>query len=535
MDSLKLLIVIVIAILIILLLPTLVTSPTKQSISNLQLINAITPTSINETIYVIGPQSLVQDLIRAGISKSLIKLITLDQLADLPNNSVIIIDWSVIKPSILIRDSGNNFTIDLVSLVIHELASAIARGDIVGIYVNGDDEGVAEFVLTYSWAVAVNNKLLTGPRSPIDVYLMAYPVIPVNSHESVIIMAMLIRPRGLVIGPIYPSQLLRVIANVARPMVVFNAINIDPCYMGYWLYAYGRSLSKSVNQYIITSDSFSYVWTATMFANSPVLGVLAYVDGNGTYYWDTCLTMFNIFAETITGLHYFTVNVLGYESYLENSTMYYNNGYVDSQLGTIDYHYSYQLFRKGITNALVADVAASAWDPLPANGVTHYGIPSLDTATIVPFIGVVMTMPPGTSENIINFPNPPLAISLSGVSAIQVFNITWIFKIDHSAKQQLFSNGFEDTTPANMFMQSLSSPNIAMFNVDFENRVVTAWFLCSYKVTQVTWARVTWVIITIPQASTEVIMPKLTVGSNAPPESYINGVVSHLTYTLCRA
>ncbi len=102
---------------------------------------------INVPIYVIGPATLIQGLINAGINQSLIKPTTTNQITTLPNNSMIIIDWSAIKPDIIINDSGGKVEVNLTSPVIHGLANAIARGDIIGIYANASDEGIIEFVL----------------------------------------------------------------------------------------------------------------------------------------------------------------------------------------------------------------------------------------------------------------------------------------------------------------------------------------------------------------------------------------------------
>lgn len=69
-------------------------------------------------------------------------------MASLPNNSAVIIDWPMIKPSIVIGDPSGNVTINLTSPVISELAKTIARGDVVGIYANASDEDAAELALS---------------------------------------------------------------------------------------------------------------------------------------------------------------------------------------------------------------------------------------------------------------------------------------------------------------------------------------------------------------------------------------------------
>ncbi|MGC8544209.1 MAG: hypothetical protein ACP5NQ_09720 [Vulcanisaeta sp.] len=148
--------------------------------------------SINMPIYVVGPSTLTQRLVSAGINQSLIKPVTINQLPELPNNSIIIIDWSVIKPYLIINDPDSEVKINLTSPVIRDFVLAFGRGDVVGIYANASDESVVEFILAYSWARAVGNELVlvgNGFREVLPDYLMAYPVIPVSIHEQVIFIA----------------------------------------------------------------------------------------------------------------------------------------------------------------------------------------------------------------------------------------------------------------------------------------------------------------------------------------------------------
>ena len=92
-------------------------------------------------------------------------------------------------------------TVNLTSPIIGYLAGAIARGDVVGVYANGSIEGVVDFILAYSWAVTSNNRLIANDGSRND-YLVAYPTIPVNTHQPIVFIAKWIKPRGTVIGPI---------------------------------------------------------------------------------------------------------------------------------------------------------------------------------------------------------------------------------------------------------------------------------------------------------------------------------------------
>ncbi|MGC9180777.1 MAG: hypothetical protein ACP5GZ_11340 [Vulcanisaeta sp.] len=203
---------------------------------------ASTPVSISVPIYVVGPTTLTQRLVSAGISQSLIKPVTINQLPELPNNSIVIIDWPVIKPYLIINDPGSEVKINLTSPVIRDLVLAFGGGDVVGIYANASDESDVEFILAYSWARAVGNKLVlvgNGFREVLPDYLMAYPVIPVSIHEQVIFIAKPVGPRGLVIGPIYVSQLPQFLVSAMTPIIVdpsSSSSYTDPCYSLYTQY-----------------------------------------------------------------------------------------------------------------------------------------------------------------------------------------------------------------------------------------------------------------------------------------------------------
>jgi len=64
-------------------------------------------TRLDTPIYVVDPQSSIQELTSAGIPQSLIKPISLSQLPDLPNNSVVVVDWSVVGSYVDANINGN--------------------------------------------------------------------------------------------------------------------------------------------------------------------------------------------------------------------------------------------------------------------------------------------------------------------------------------------------------------------------------------------------------------------------------------------
>lgn len=124
-----------------------VANPLNQA--SLGITNEQAPASINTPIYVIGPQSLTQELISIGINQSLIKPVLINQLTSLPNNSIVIIDWPAIKPLLhLINRTGVN----TASPAVNTLVNLLNRGDLVLISVNRSSLPIAELVLSYSLA-----------------------------------------------------------------------------------------------------------------------------------------------------------------------------------------------------------------------------------------------------------------------------------------------------------------------------------------------------------------------------------------------
>ena len=510
------------------------------------MVNRSSLISLNMPIYVVGTSTLVQKLVNIGINQSLIRSVGLNQLAELPNDSVIIIDWPLIKSSLVIGGPMNKVTINLTSPIIHELAGVIAKGDVVGIYANGSDEGVVEFVLAYSWAVTTNNRLLLNLGKPSNDYLIAYPIIPVNTHQPVVIIVRRVGIGGLVIGPVYLNQLPMVITNIMKPAAMVTTSNVidteDPCYVEYTKFEGAGYTNPAPGIYV--SGNGTLVWAVPMFSSGPysAYGIEAYMDGNGTYYWDTCLVANNLITETNTGLHYFPINVLGYEAYTESTTMYDNGGRVDYQVGAIDYYSGYQLFNEGITDALVGDqtgaFSTNSWNPPPTSSTSSYEVfLGLDLGE-VPSVTVGIDLPLGGSETISASQNPAGSTVLYD-TYIQVSNITWTFSIGYGANNEAFPNSFEDQTPAAVYIPNLSSPYIyAQFNIDFENNAMTAYYPCLYDTVQIIWVDTTWDIVVVPQSSGTVSLSQsglILNNVNAPPNTYITGIASYTTYIICRA
>ena len=378
-------------------------------------------------------------------------------------------------------------------------------------------------MLAYSWALATNHRLIFYERPGSD-YLLIYPIIPVNIHEPVVVIVRWVKPWGLAIGPVYLSQLPTVIANMMKPTTTITTTagnNIDPvqsedpCYEEY---SYYYSSNPPSNVYV--TNGTTYIWIAPMFYQGPYYaGIPGYSDGNGSYYWDTCLLASNyIFGIEPPGV---PINVIGYETYMEKPTMYDNNGYEGYQVGAIDYYTGYKMYEEGIVNAFVGDGGGFEWVPQPTTGVSSYEIISSGT---------------------ISLSQSPVGItSLPNVPHITVSNITWVFTIGNSGSNAYFPNAFEDVSPATIYIPSLPTESFAAFPIDFENYAVTSQELCSYYAYQTItyqtiWVKAWWVIDVIPSSSSTVNLPSMVTtwtSINTPSNSYVSGVSLEAIYVQC--
>ncbi len=400
---------------------------------------------------------MFQDLINVGLNSSLIKPVSLNQLSELPDNSVVVIDWSVIRNSVVAGDPGSYVELNLTSPIINDLVNLIRNSDsdIIAVYANATDEDTVEYVLAYSWARAINNTLSLnlGGGSSVQDYLVAYPVIPVNTHEPILIAMYWVSPKKLIMGPLYPSQFMTFIKNIVDNMVINDSTDpVDPCFA-------------------MASNNAVFIWAAPMFVGVSSLGVQAYNDGNGTFFWDSCLTVSNrILKASPVGPWYLTVNVFNYEGYFELSTMYNNGGFDGYQIGVIDYYYGYEMYMRNITNALIGDMGSIAPSTLSTSATSVH----VSWSQLVSVVhGLTMT----------------------------IGNITWLFHVDKASDDIAFPNSFADESAA-IYLLSFNESRqyLAEFMVDFENNAVTKDLPCLYAVTQTVWVGVTWDVYIIPRS-----------------------------------
>jgi len=114
---------------------------------------------LGPTIYVVGSQSLIQELINASIPQSAIRPANVPNLSLIPPGSVVVIDWNY-----LLNYFSNN-----ASLIIDSLESLFRGEDLIVIAVSNPNESLAaSSALAIAWARAYGSKFTMYPASLVD-------------------------------------------------------------------------------------------------------------------------------------------------------------------------------------------------------------------------------------------------------------------------------------------------------------------------------------------------------------------------------
>jgi len=486
--------------------------------------------SLNSPIYVVGPQSLVQGLVGVGVPQSLIRPIGLGQLSSLPGNSTVIIDYSVIEPSVVVGVVNGELKLNLTSPVIDLLTSLIAKGDLVMLYGNSSDLPIMEYLLAYSWARrygVLNSTRWGGPGKPSD-YLIAYPEIPVGGDQALAVAFG--GPHYLVIGPVIPSELAEAVAmyGVLRypPPLVSFLIGIarvyypDLCYFIYeWYYSkdYYSSGEFGGNNY--------FIWTypITSSPSYPEYGVAGYSDGNGTFYYDTCLEVGIKVWATATPPN-IPVYIYGFVGYEPTTTMVDNGGKVLMESGDIDYYSSYKLYPSHYNSLFGSPLNGYSPDATNSQESSYYII-SME-------FEYEITLP---SSETISVTQSPMA---SGIDNIAENNVTWTFNLNNANTNKLYANAFEDTSPAIWILPNYSSGTQyeTQLPIRFSTKVMTSsqivpieYTPCNYynNTYEYIWVNASWVLVAQPtQSSTTNLNGAFYGFYQQEPGTYVSGVTS---------
>jgi len=464
-------------------------------------------------IYVVGPQSLTQRLASVGIPQSLIKPVSLGQLSSLPGNSTVIIDYSVIEPEVVVGVVKGRIELNLTSPVINLLTSLITKGDLVMLYGNSSDLPVMEYLLAYSWARRYGVLYMMSSSVSFD-YLIAYPEIPVGSKEA--LAAAFGGPYYLVIGPVALSDLVGAVAMYEALRYSFSIASLfsslpdpevnylDLCYYIYEWY-------HSVDYYLKGkwgSDSY-FIWAF------PILGphhyeppsIMGYSDGNGTFYYDTCL---EIGTQIWAGAKAYSVPlvVYGYVGYRLSETMASNGGEVLAETGRFDHYMSYEYYNESITNSFVG--GAGNVEPQPVHLTIWYGFSESISVSTIP--GVMAYGYPAAT-------------------------VTWRFKFSHANNPDIdYYNDFDNPTSLWIMPNFIGFPNpqqSAYLPVYVSVRVLSGsrcYLVFAVNAYEYIWVDGGWWLFAQPTGSSTGLVPSVSYGYGQPG-TYVSGVKSWKTPT----
>jgi len=315
----------------------------------------------------------------------------------------------------------------------------------------------------------------------------------------------------------------------------------DMCYSIYSSYSQAAELSSGVYE----SGNYYFVWLLPMTSSPsyPEYGVAGYSDGNGTFYYDTCLVISNQVGSPSGAYPYVPVLVYGYVGYDITSTMTNNGGEVLTETGTFDYYTSYKYYNESITNSIIASPACTGSDclqPQPTSSTTNYTITVFAGVEIGEepgaFGGFEVTLPSGSSEGISLYYGPSTRAFYANVG-----NVTWTFNLNNAnTPNDDYHNDFEDISPAAWIMPNFSNLQLqsAYLPVYVSATVLTNYyqfvygrFLCQESTYEYIWVDGGWWLFAQPTGSSTGLVLSATSYIPSPQLSgtYVSGITSWST------
>ena len=498
---------------------------------------------LGPTIYVVGPQTLTQRLVSVGIPQSKIAPTSLDQLPNLPNNSVVMIDWSVIKPYVAYGTVGGNITLNLTSPAVGLLANLFAKGDLVMVNVSRSEASVAELLLSYAMAKGANVTFYgtNGARQ----YFVPMLEMPVNSNYTLVGATAIRTPYGVavLVGPVSLEGLPNLfwywlwsirVAKGDKPSTNQDPSdgfqNVGPCYVTYWYFLGWLQSWYGVHP----SGNFIFLWDLQSLENQVAIGISAYDYGiaavqdnyGDMFYYDSCILMYNFIANPSPP--YIPAELMGDVAYTMASS-----GLVPlSMLGDFDMYTSYESlgggwYGGGLYNAYIALTGADYYEPQSTSWTQSYSIGVGWPASV----SVSFSAP---SYELISVSRTPYATTPYNFFA---FNLTWTFTYNYPSTfsgPTTFVNGFiagQDGS-APIIPTNYSPGGTYWFYLPFNAEVTAGVQLDAYSdPCWSAWANTAWVVGLTASSSNAISISPATMNynlapnyqSNAPSGSWISG------------
>ena len=499
------------------------------------------------TIYVVGPQSLIQRLVSVGIPQSKIAPTSLGQLPNLPNNSVVMIDWSVIKPYVAYGTVGGNITLNLTSPAVGLLANLFAKGDLVMVNVSRSEAPVAELLLSYTMAKGAN--IVVYEPNGARFYLVPMLEMPINSNYTLIGATAIETPYGVavLIGPVSLKGLPNLLRNwlasiettrglIKLPITNQNLSyqNWDPCY------AVFQNLASSGvygSGGVYTSGNFTFLWDMNALESQGALGstygVQAVEDNYGDmFYYDSCILMKNsVLGSTANHEGFIDAELLGDVAYkyTYSGEFYLGLGQLHYLIGDFDMYKSHEAATNypSFYNAYITD-GYGQYEPTPTG---FFPTRSFNNGIIFPpDIYVNYNVPASAWGGVwIDVSTTPY----ESQGPYYAYNLTWTFNYAFVyADSGVFVDGF-----------TVGSGGTAVILLKNYLPVGTYWFYLPFNAEVETscwraWANTAWVVGFVAPSSNTVSINTVYLGyphqqpSNAPSGTWISGYTNHCPSTV---
>ncbi|ADY00654.1 hypothetical protein VMUT_0442 [Vulcanisaeta moutnovskia 768-28] len=486
-------------------------------------VNVASSINIDMPIYVVGPTTLVQGLINAGVNGSLIKLITINQLSTLPNGSAVLIDWSLIEQSLIINKSGI-VQVNTNSIIFKLIERLINHDDLVIIHTTDvSKDFVIVETLALAWARAYNERVVVYPAISgyyVSVFEGRNALVFGSGYEAKDVVGMVNYYQGVIDVWRHKAEISQALSlGIYGPYGLQSALltNIDPC-----------------QEYVQEASSLSGV----VFDYQPYYGGVsteAFSDGNGTFFYDACIFVFNGTGEPYKPAGagpYYPVATAAWMAYVSSSTIINNDGYINYFIGTMDHNPGWFDYQNGYNSYL----------GIPVNSYLEYesgAKPVLSTSPnyVKSFTvnfgasGIVMALPveyiesPSSTEIIYKNTAPTTNTAV-------VNNTWWFYMGGNQQANQAYMVAFAEDADEWVLPQGLNTQQKATFYNELGINLVTSirdipcteW-IYNYEII---WAKLLWVLQYNPGALSQVNHNVSMLSSQSPYA--ITGISSRTVY-----
>ena len=460
------------------------------------------------TIYVVGPQTLIQELINANIPQSAIRLTNVPNLPLIPPGSVVVIDWDY-----LLNYFSNN-----ASLIIDSLESLFRDGDLIVIAVSNLNESpVASSALAIAWARAYGSKFTMYPAIG-GLYVAAFG----DGHH-------------LVFTAGYNTTAIPGFIKLYEGVREAWAEALNGSKASFGIYNFQSSSGTSTEDPCIAYET-QYSNYGVTFDFQPNYGgqnLQAYSDGNGTFLYDTCVFIYKQPVISAGGPPYYGISPAVWLAYYPTSTMINNHGGIQYFIGTIDHESGWNDYKKGYDQYL----------GMPINSYTSFvsGISPQSTSNYQSSFSVTFGAGPVTYT----YSELPASVQITQENTgnstyLSAFNNTWYFYFSgpQNANQE-YQVAYTEQQAAWVLPQGLYEPQNATLYEEFGVKLLTArlvkfqfLFICyveyEYKFV---WTDFAWVLHYSPKSG--ISASGLIINQQSP--YYVSGVTTYSRqgYSLC--